>query len=102
MLMTSPTKLSIISPIAPTVMSQLQKSNPFGELSALAARIKLKATIIHVWEQRDTQTCAMISVEGAIQLEQQRKTMMAKSILLLINIATKAAKILIPLIPPIQ
>nr|CAG8450967.1 8820_t:CDS:2 [Entrophospora candida] len=31
--------------LAPTVMSQLQKSNPFRELSALAARIKLKATI---------------------------------------------------------
>jgi len=44
MLMIS-TKLSIISPIAPTVMSQLQKSNPFRELLALAVRIKLKATI---------------------------------------------------------
>jgi len=44
----------------------------------------------------------MISTEGAIQLEQQRKTVMAKSILLLINITTKAAKILIPIIPPIQ
>ncbi|CAJ0835428.1 14413_t:CDS:2 [Entrophospora sp. SA101] len=62
MLMTSPTKLSIISPIAPTVMSQLQKSNPFGELSALAARIKLKATI-----------------SGAHRLLPQQKTLLNQS-----------------------
>ncbi|CAH1759411.1 5782_t:CDS:2, partial [Entrophospora sp. SA101] len=46
----------------PTVMSQLQKSNPFGELSALAARIKLKATI-----------------SGAHRLLPQQKTLLNQS-----------------------
>ncbi|CAJ0841329.1 9211_t:CDS:2, partial [Entrophospora sp. SA101] len=43
-------------------MSQLQKSNPFGELSALAARIKLKATI-----------------SGAHRLLPQQKTLLNQS-----------------------